>query len=341
MSVQTLYEKALRSYLLRKYTSASNTCLKALAKQDQADDLLKINIWTLYLNITSTLLETTPFLGVNLRSIGIEHASSIEEVCRIVWRKVVEGFDGLANARIVSACLVMDLKLNQQSVAREITEEWLASLPDSYLDQLGTGAEDQEDYIGVIELYSTRILPCLGDFESAEAFVEYNPILSDAKKKSLFSLLNDKKQAIEKERQEKQKHEEAARSAAEEKRREIEKRQLEEARQLEKEKEELEEAKQLEEKREKIIETKDREIKTVELSTSAPSSRSISNMNTIQQWINQLKSQSITTSGMVLFALFALFTLLRGQRGRLSAALQRLLNKLWQTVQMGTKVTYM
>ena len=80
----------------------------------------------------------------------------------------------------------MDLKLNQLTVAKETTEEWLASLPDSYLDQLSTRAKDQEDYIGVIELYSTRILPGLGDFESAEAFVEYNPILSDAKKKVMW-----------------------------------------------------------------------------------------------------------------------------------------------------------
>lgn len=61
----------------------------------------------------------------------------------------------------------------------------------------------------------------------------------------------------------------------------------------------------------------------------------------VQKWMNQITTKGATTSGAILILIFALFALLRGQRGRLSVALQGLMNKLWQTIKMGTKVTYM
>ncbi|KAI8336911.1 hypothetical protein BD560DRAFT_413482 [Blakeslea trispora] len=334
MTAQHLYEKALRSYLLRKYTSAANTCLKSSrALGEHENDLLKINIWTLYLNIASTLLETTPFLGVNLASLGIGHVGSLEEACRAVWEKVVkEGFVDVAlmDANLVAAYLVMDLKLDQLNVAKEAAEQWLAALPEIRKDD----EKKMVEYISVIDLYITRILPGLGDFESAETFIEYNSVLTDIKKKSLSNQLQDQKKAIEKERQQKHQQEEAARLAAEEKRKEIEQRQLEEARQL---RAQEEKARKEEEEKARTEEEKPQE-RMVEL----PRSTSSHQTNKIQHWIRQLKTANISTSsGIVLFALFALLALLRGQRSRLSEVLRHLLNKLWQTVQMGTKVTYM
>lgn len=110
MSAQTLYEKALRSYLLTKYTPAANTCLKAISALPKFpttnENNLRLNIWTLYLNIASTLLVGTPFLGVNVKLLGVETVNSLEQLCRSIWKKVKEeGFGGVGSvdARLVSA----------------------------------------------------------------------------------------------------------------------------------------------------------------------------------------------------------------------------------------------
>jgi hypothetical protein len=110
MSAEALYEKALRSYLLTKYTPAANTCLKAIAALPKFpaknENNVRLNIWTLYLNIASTLLVNTPFLGVNIKLLGIETVNSLDKVCRLIWKKLTqEGFGGVGSidARLVSA----------------------------------------------------------------------------------------------------------------------------------------------------------------------------------------------------------------------------------------------
>lgn len=107
MSATALYDKAFRSYLLTKYTPAANTCLKAIAALKSDDqDSTRLNIWTLYLNIASTLLVNTPFLGLNMKLLGIPAANSMEQVCRSIWNKVsTEGYGNVGNtdARLVSA----------------------------------------------------------------------------------------------------------------------------------------------------------------------------------------------------------------------------------------------
>lgn len=107
MSATSLYDKAFRSYLLTKYTPAANTCLKAIAALKSDDqNSTRLNIWTLYLNIASTMLVDTPFLGVNMKLLGVPPANSMEQVCRSIWNKVsTEGYAGVGNtdARLVSA----------------------------------------------------------------------------------------------------------------------------------------------------------------------------------------------------------------------------------------------
>lgn len=107
MSATVLYDKAFRSYLLTKYTPAANTCLKAIAALKNDDQKsTRLNVWTLYLNITSTLLVDTPFLGINMKLLGIPSVNSMEEVCRLIWKKVTEegyGSVGSTDSRLVSA----------------------------------------------------------------------------------------------------------------------------------------------------------------------------------------------------------------------------------------------
>lgn len=107
MNSQSLYDKAVRSYLLTKYTPAANTCNKAILaiKQDD-DETLKVNIWTLYLNIASTLLVGASTLPP-AKLFGLDQAavSSVQDVCRSIWIKLVQAYQPLEliDHRLVSA----------------------------------------------------------------------------------------------------------------------------------------------------------------------------------------------------------------------------------------------
>lgn len=90
-------------------------------------------------------------------------------------------------------------------------------------------------------------------------------------------------------------------------------------------------------KQEKDVATTSRSV----MSEPSPQQPRQRQQTAVQKWMNQITTKGATTSGAILILIFALFALLRGQRGRLSAALQGLMAKLWQTIKMGTKVTYM
>lgn len=108
MTSQTLYDKALRSYLLTKYVPAANTCNKAIAALTKDDDeTLRLNIWTLYLNIASTLLVGASQLpSTKLFGIEDKKATSFGEVCTAIWNKLnTEGYseNEYIDPRLVSA----------------------------------------------------------------------------------------------------------------------------------------------------------------------------------------------------------------------------------------------
>lgn len=68
-------------------------------------------------------------------------------------------------------------------VGREIAEEWFASLSDLVLDDIANGRQSDDEYIEIVQFYTSHILPGMNDFESANIFLEYNLVLSDSKKK--------------------------------------------------------------------------------------------------------------------------------------------------------------
>ncbi|CEP14090.1 hypothetical protein [Parasitella parasitica] len=349
MSAALLYDKAFRSYLLTKYTHAANTCLKAIAALDSNDEpSTRLNIWTLYLNITSTLLVGTPFLGVNMKLLGIQPVNSMEQACLSIWKKVTEeGYQGVGNtdARLVSACVVMNMELEQLAVARSIAEDWFASVPDDIMDHISVNREQgqmAEGYIRVVELYAARILPRMHDFESANTFLEYNSVLTDSKKKGLKLMIQQEQELVEMEKQKKIQIE----KELEEKRREEERLLMEEAKRIEQEKEKAHAAAASAAMAEKPNQENSELTATPRSVASQPLSQKQKQQQqkqqkTVQKWIKNITTKSAATSGALLILIFALLALLRGQRGRLSIALQSLMNKLWQTVKMGTKVTYM
>jgi hypothetical protein len=86
----TLYDKALRSYLLTKYTPAATTCVKAIDHLKH-NDPQQVTVWTLYLNIATTLSQA----GLPTKSLGIPATSTHAQTCRSVWLKLVEqGYQG-------------------------------------------------------------------------------------------------------------------------------------------------------------------------------------------------------------------------------------------------------
>lgn len=93
-------------------------------------------------------------------------------------------------------------------------------------------------------------------------------------------------------------------------------------------------------KKEKNLEIKSHSTVSTPRSMNRPSVMD-HNLKLIKKWMAQVTTKSAASYATILIIVFALLALLRGQRGRLSVALQSLMAKLWQTVKMGTKVTYM
>ncbi|KAI8991690.1 hypothetical protein BDF20DRAFT_845850 [Mycotypha africana] len=371
MSAQAFYEKALRCYLLTKYTPAVNNCLKAISysKNETVDSSLLSNIWTLYINIATTLLSfTAPANETLLKKLLHlkEYHSSKQETCYFIWKNVAdEGFQGdvsQISSTLISVCLAMALNLQQPSLASNIAEEWFSALPDHVLQEIAEG-NDRAGYNDIVDQYIVNILPIMDDFDSALTFLEYNTIIPDARKKVLQKSVLEKKQTVEFEREKKTKLEEEARKLAIEEKRKAEEEKLRKEAESKRMKEREEEEARL--KEQVSVEQRQKEIAAEEESSSKVSSlhksfdqlqlsndrssytisSSSSHRNNgstlVQKWIKRFSNAQISkTTGGILIFIFALFALLSGQRGRLSVALQHLMHKLWETVKMGTKVTY-
>lgn len=84
---------------------------------------------------------------------------------------------------VLFGSLNLTLKLNQHVVGREIAEEWFTSLPDLVLDDIANGRQSDDEYIEIVQFYTSHILPGMNDFESANTFLEYNSVLSNSRKK--------------------------------------------------------------------------------------------------------------------------------------------------------------
>jgi hypothetical protein len=87
------------------------------------------------------------------------------------------------------------------TLARQITESYLATIPDGMMIHLETAAgaltsvergnKDplMTNYERLVELYVVHVLAKLNEWDSARQFVEYNTVLSDSAKKVNMSPL--------------------------------------------------------------------------------------------------------------------------------------------------------
>ncbi|KAI9244473.1 hypothetical protein BDA99DRAFT_566226 [Phascolomyces articulosus] len=406
-SVKAQYQKALRFYLLTKYTTAATACVKAITRLPKPNaieetdaytnvdiqdlEALRYSIWTLYLNIATTLLtqqdnNLTPHV-TKLFGLSPTAAKSHDQFVHEMWQLLSEGYAGSGNVdpRLVSSCLVMTLKLQAVNVGRQIVEQWYATMSDATMDYISSIAGQERSgslsndvyYNGcmeAIDLYVTRILPGMNDYETAVSFVQYNPLISDEKKESLQRFVRESEQNASRERQKRieqqKKIEELAKIAEEE-----EKARLQEEK--ERAEKELAKAEEIQanghnDEEELPVDIEPNHIHSESIPSSSSSS-SLANGDTginnhqrqltrnsttttssrrnfnldqrspaaLKDWVRQLFAAGSATSVATLLMVLALIGLLRGFRGKWSEPLKIALTKLWQTVQMGTKVTYL
>ncbi|ORE02806.1 hypothetical protein BCV72DRAFT_214490 [Rhizopus microsporus var. microsporus] len=348
MSAEELYNKALRSFLLKKHITAINNCNKAIPAlssnyQNANAETLRMNIWTLYLNILAILLKDSKFNSL-VKLPGFEKVGSLQDACFCIWNKVKEGHGGIhsVDPGLVSTMISMDVNLQQYSCAKVVAEEWLYSLSDAILDHISQQIENDDDRISyaynkIVELYIIRILPGLYDFETAESFLEYNSILTGTKLESLKLSIKEHKELLETQKKLKEEEERTRIVALENERKEKE----EEKKKKEIKVKEVDFLEKEGVKEESTVVNSSKENETSSNNTIIDGKIAISNERArqvivIKHWINQISAKGIASYTAALLFIFAFLTLLR-KRGRLSLVLE----KLWQTIKMGTKVTYM
>ncbi|CAO3627074.1 unnamed protein product [Cunninghamella echinulata] len=384
--IQIQYNKALRYFLLTKYNHAATTCVKALsqlpvAEQQDEFDILRVQLWILYLNIiTITLINTsTNSLSTRIvKQFGLPLSSMelFDHFTLAVWDLFVKGYGNIAgncDPRIVSAYLLMTLKLKVPTIGRQAAEQWFATLSDAKLDYLGSLQGQEEvftdntfmmSYLELIDIYATRILPEANDFESAKSFIEYNSFLSDEKKESIIETIQTMKEDQQKEQEKKkklalqkkeaEKAAQVAKLAAMEKERQQRELESEQKEKMKRENEQAAaaQAKQQQKERQQqqqqqftsattTTTTTTTTTRSTNLTERSPKAVREQSLQMIKTWINQLTTTGSAAYVAVLIVFFALLSLLRGPRSKLSNVLKLVLTKFWQTIQMGTKVTYM
>ncbi|KAI9317924.1 hypothetical protein BX666DRAFT_1856159 [Dichotomocladium elegans] len=206
--LQSQYQKALRCFLLTKYSAAAIACVKTIALLPPSSDQsfsdisvqqieqLRFSIWTLYLNIATTLLarDNPSTQTIELLGLPPSTATHKDQVALQVWQFLMNHYGGSGNVdpRLISTCILMTIKLQVVNAGRHIAEEWYAGLSDATMDYFAaiTAQEDPQEpnvyYEGTLkalELYITQILPALKDYESAISFCEYNPLIRESNKK--------------------------------------------------------------------------------------------------------------------------------------------------------------
>ncbi|KAI8332418.1 hypothetical protein BC941DRAFT_436618 [Chlamydoabsidia padenii] len=366
--IQLQYNKALRYFLLTKYSHAASSCVKALDQlptvadtQDESLVVLHYQLWLLYINIASTILSTLTQPTSRLAKqfgLPLTCIDSMDHFCLAIWERLVKecGGAGDCDPRLVCAYLSLTLKQSIPTMGRQVAEQWFATLPDSIIDHLTLQGQTDDDtyytsYIQLVDLYTARILPECGDLISARSFVEYNSFLTDEKKEALMNMIqhvedNQHRQAERKkqlEQQQKEEAEAAARQAALEKeRQEQDARELQERKKKEAILQQQQRQKQQQQQSEPVVPastttSSPRSQPTVS-STPLPSDRSLT---VVKTWMQQLQATGSAASVGVLVVFFAILGLLKGPRGYLTTALRTMMEKLWQTAKMGTKVTYM
>ncbi|KAI7872953.1 hypothetical protein BDF14DRAFT_1750623 [Spinellus fusiger] len=175
------YQKTLRLFLLTRHTQAATACLKAIELLSPSSEQVT-KVWTLYLTIGTAILRTEGD-QIAAKALGLTHTTK-ETGCYELWRTMIEWHRevGLVDPALVSSTMAMSLQLAVPAVGKQVAEEWYAGLSEATAEHLSVvGEEDpvMKMYKETVDLYVGCILPAIHDYDSAHAFVHYNPYLSD------------------------------------------------------------------------------------------------------------------------------------------------------------------
>ncbi|KAF9901431.1 hypothetical protein EC991_006184 [Linnemannia zychae] len=238
--ILVLYHKATSTFLLRQLAAAYSTSLEAielLARTntdyglDHSDNVntqrsfyvLKQKLWILHSTIYGAMLTdraaalaTSGNLGaktaaaggllngVRSRVSGSSSKDTPEKLVKDLWKRLVDdyaGFEGDVDGQVMVPFVMLCVQQKLYTLARQIVEAYLATIPEGMLIHLETAAgvslnpEGPKDplmtnYERLVELYLIHVLAKLGEWTSATDFLQFNTVLSDASKKSYSKILD-------------------------------------------------------------------------------------------------------------------------------------------------------
>ncbi|KAF8937667.1 hypothetical protein BGZ47_008919 [Haplosporangium gracile] len=231
--ILVLYHKATSTFLLRQLAAAYSTSLEAIeflarTNQDYGLDhsdnintqrsfyVLKQKLWILHSTIYGAMLADRAaseeskgnsgglLNGVRKRVSGSSSKDSPEKLVRDLWKRLVDDYAGLegdVDGQVMVPFVMLCVQQKLYTLARQIVEAYLATIPEGMLIHLETAAgvslnpEGPKDplmtnYERLVELYLVHVLAKLGEWTSATDFLQYNTVLSDSSKKSYGKVLD-------------------------------------------------------------------------------------------------------------------------------------------------------
>ncbi|KAK9761451.1 hypothetical protein K7432_013639 [Basidiobolus ranarum] len=328
---------------------------------------LRRKLWVLYINIFGMKERQEQQERPKTTAAG-QKARWESEVVYIseIWNKIIESFNGVegdVDVEVTISCVLLCLNKNMELQARDIIERWLSTLPDSLIDNLEAlrmqveSNQDNHDssnteisrlwlnYEKIVELYVLHVLPKMSEWDTARDFLLYNTVVSTSRKEiyqqrleKLFqrSLKPRKKSSIT-ELPNNVKNTELAPNNPETAIETLIEKQLKQ-----------EASKAVQSTKVDIPSSSKQDVKSNgTLINRASTSSSIPPKNTmrqqtlawLQRWFHQL-SQGGAGNGVIIVVMVLILLGMIARRKSVSRAVGMLASKLWQTLRMGTSVTY-
>ncbi|KAJ1853591.1 hypothetical protein GGH12_004707 [Coemansia sp. RSA 1822] len=198
LHLKTLHQKASRALILGQNSAAwehsraaiEHCTIERLTNEygEQQARQLCCRLWILYICVVSSVAEVAEKDGSLRVKHGVDGTKGVPESVRSVWNNVVKAFGGCAgdvDSEVLVPTVLLCLKLRDARTARDIVEAWLATLSDETMRLLHSaqsvnGAQQiMASYVRVCELYMLHVLPQLGDLESAYEFLSVSTVVSD------------------------------------------------------------------------------------------------------------------------------------------------------------------
>ncbi|KAF9572331.1 hypothetical protein BGW38_008535, partial [Lunasporangiospora selenospora] len=135
---------------------------------------------------------------------------SPEKLVRDLWKRVVEDYGGLEgdiDGQVMVPFVLLCINQKLYKLGRQVTEAYLATIPEGMLIHLETaaGAQTPKDMEGakhslmtnyerLVELYVVHVLAKLGEWDYAQQFLEFNTVLPESYKEVYAKILHKLRQ---------------------------------------------------------------------------------------------------------------------------------------------------